>query len=128
MSEQASKPATSLIEEVNQLHSQLCAGLADAKRILILYALAEKSLNVSELAEYLGLPQPTASRHLKMLRERSLVTAHREGTSVYYELTDTRVIDALDILRAVLADQLESQADLARSAGANLHTFEDQQE
>ena len=128
MSEQASKPAASLIEEVNQLHSQLCAGLADAKRILILYALAEKSLNVSELAEFLGLPQPTASRHLKMLRERSLVTAHREGTSVYYELTDTRVIEALDILRAVLADQLESQADLARSAGANLHTLEDQQE
>lgn len=128
MSEQKSQPDASLIKEVNQLHSQLCAGLADAKRILILYALAEKSLNVSDLAEYLGMPQPTVSRHLKLLRERSLVTSRRQGTSVYYELTDKRVIEALDILRAVLADQLESRAGLARSAGANLPSIEDLQE
>jgi ArsR family transcriptional regulator len=119
------QPDPALIKEVNQLHSQLCAGLADAKRILILYALAENSLNVSELAEHLGMPQPTASRHLKLLRERSLVSSRREGTSVYYELTDKRVIEALDILRAVLADQLESRADLMRSAGANLPAFEE---
>jgi ArsR family transcriptional regulator len=119
------QPDAALIKEVNQLHSQLCAGLADAKRILILYALSENSLNVSELAEHLGMPQPTASRHLKMLRERSLVSSRREGTSVYYELTDKRVIEALDILRAVLADQLESRADLMRSAGTNLPSFEE---
>ena len=119
------RPDAALIKEVNQLHSQLCAGLADAKRILILYALSENSLNVSELAEHLGLPQPTASRHLKLLRERSLVASRREGTSVYYELTDKRVIEALDILRAVLADQLESRADLIRSTGTNLPSFED---
>lgn len=128
MPEKKPQPAPSLIEAVNQLHSQLCAGLADAKRILILYALSENSLNVSDLADYLGLPQPTASRHLKLLRERGLVTARRDGTSVYYELTDARVIQALDILRAVLADQLESRADLARSAGANIPSFEGPQE
>ena len=125
MTKKNPRPDAALIKEVNQLHSQLCAGLADAKRILILYALAENSLNVSELAEHLGMPQPTASRHLKMLRERNLVASRREGTSVYYELTDTRVIEALDILRAVLADQLESRADLIRSAGTNLPSFED---
>lgn len=101
--------------EINQLHSQLCAGLADPKRILILYALAEKSLNVTELSEALDLPQPTTSRHLKMLRERGLVVATREGQSVYYEIVDRRVIQALDLLRSVLADLLSSQADLARS-------------
>jgi DNA-binding transcriptional ArsR family regulator len=107
----------SLENEVYLLHSQLCAGLADPKRILILYALNERSMNVSELAEALNLPQPTASRHLKLLRERGLVTADRKGTSVYYAVTDMRVIKALDLLRAVLADQLQSQADLAESAG-----------
>lgn len=101
--------------EINQLHSQLCAGLADPKRILILYALAKKSLNVSELSEALNLPQPTTSRHLKMLRERGLVSARRDGQSVYYDIVDNRVIQALDLLRSVLADLLSSQADLARS-------------
>ncbi len=110
----------SLEKEVNHLHSELCAGLADPKRLLILYALSEGSLNVSEISEKLHLPQPTASRHLKLLRERNLVLAEREGTSVYYSLADHRVIDALDILRAVLADHLKSQADLAQSVSGDL--------
>jgi ArsR family transcriptional regulator len=109
----------SLEKEINELHSSLCAGLADPKRILILYALSEKSLNVSELTDSLGLPQPTVSRHLKMLRERGLVLARRDGQSVYYDIADQRVIQALDILRAVLADMLRSQAMLARSLNAN---------
>lgn len=106
-----------LQSEVYLLHSRLCAGLADPKRILILYALSERSLNVSQLAETLDLPQPTTSRHLKMLRERGLVVSERKGTSVYYAVADERIIRALDLLRAVLADQLQSQADLADSVG-----------
>jgi DNA-binding transcriptional ArsR family regulator len=111
--------------EIHELHSRLCAGLADPKRILILYALAEKSLNVTELSETLNLPQPTTSRHLKQLRERGLVTSQREGQSMYYKVTDRRVIEALDLLRSVLADMLSSQADLVRSfAPSENHTEE----
>ncbi len=106
---------SSLEHEVNQLHSEICAGLADPKRILILYALAEGAKNVTELAEFLGLPQPTASRHLKLLRERGLVTSQRDGTSVYYSIADGRIIQALDTLRAVLADRLQNQAGLIES-------------
>ena len=108
---------SSLENEVYQLHSQLCAGLADPKRILMLYALSQQPMNVSELSERLQLPQPTTSRHLKMLRDRGLVAADREGTSVYYNITDERVIEALDLLREVLADRLQQQANLAESAG-----------
>ncbi len=107
-------------EEIYQLHSQLCASLADPKRILILYILAKKSMNVTELNETLELSQSSTSRHLKLLRERGLVHAHREGQSVFYELADERVIQALDLLRAVLADVLKSQADLARSASLSV--------
>jgi ArsR family transcriptional regulator len=109
----------SLEREVNQLHSELCAGLADPKRLLILYALTQGEMNVSEIAEALSLPQPTTSRHLKLLRERNLVLAQREGTSVNYTLADYRVIEALDILRAVLADHLSAQATLAQRASSS---------
>ncbi len=111
---------SSLEREVDQLHSRLCAGLADPKRILLLYALAEGALNVGELSEQLHLPQPTVSRHLKQLRERGLVRASRQGTAVFYTIEDMRVIQALDLLRAVLADQLRSQADLAETVSSEL--------
>jgi len=93
-----------LEQEITQLHSGVCSALADPTRIRILYFLSEKSCNVTELSECLGIPQPTTSRHLKVLRERDLVDAEREGTSVIYALRDLRLIEALDLLRAVVRE------------------------
>jgi DNA-binding transcriptional ArsR family regulator len=101
-----------LEQEINLLHARVCSGLADPTRVMILYALAEEPRYVGELTEELGLPQPTVSRHLKILRDRSLVKSERSGASVFYSLTDKRVIEALDLLRAVLHGILTQQAEL----------------
>jgi DNA-binding transcriptional ArsR family regulator len=102
-----------LTQEVTTLHANICSALADPSRILILYALNERPKNVGELAVELQISQPMASRHLNVLRERGLVIARREGQSVVNTLADARVIQALDLLRAVLASNLKSQAALA---------------
>jgi len=68
---------------------------------------------VGELAAALVIDQTTASRHLKVLRERSMVNAEREGSNVYYSLADHRVIHALDTLREVLAASLAQRKILA---------------
>ncbi len=102
-----------LEQEINQLHAEICAGLADPKRILILYALHEQPRNVNELVELLDLSQPMVSRHLKVLRERGMVTTNRLGATVEYSLADERLIEALDLLRSVLANKLKNQAALA---------------
>jgi ArsR family transcriptional regulator len=101
-----------LNQEIHQLHSSLCYGLADPTRILILYALKDSPLNVTELAAKLELPQPTVSRHLKVLRERGMVIARRDAQSVYYSVADERIMQALDLMRSVLADLLQDQASL----------------
>jgi DNA-binding transcriptional ArsR family regulator len=101
--------------EVNLLHANLCQAIADPKRILILYALSEGPKHVTELADVLELPQSTVSRHLKILRDRSLVTTARAGAAVQYSLGDPRVVEALDLMRAVLISALAQQAHLAQS-------------
>lgn len=105
-----------LREEINRLHAQFCNALADPNRILLLYKLAEHPKNVSNLAEEINLPQPTVSRHLKVLRDRGMVTSERDGQAVFYSLVDRRIIKALDLLKAILADNLETQIALARTA------------
>ncbi len=103
-----------LEREVNLLHEKICRGIGDPKRILILYELSRCPLRVNELAEALNMPQPTVSRHLKVLRERSLVLAERDGTSVVYSLADPRIIQALDLMCEVLKTILRREAELAR--------------
>jgi len=102
-----------LVQEVELLYGQVCQALGDPKRLLILYALSAHPYYVSELADELDMPQPTISRHLKILRDRCLVRATRDGAAVYYSLVDKRVIDALDLLRAVLHARIRQQAHLA---------------
>ena len=107
--------AAPLAREITELHAEICSAIADPRRILLLYAIEEKSRNVSDLAEYIGISQPAASRHLKVLRERGLINAVRHRTSIEYHLTDLRLIEALNLLRAVLRDRLAHRASLAEN-------------
>ncbi|MBI4787963.1 MAG: winged helix-turn-helix transcriptional regulator [Chloroflexi bacterium] len=106
-----------LLKEINHLHAQICGGLADPKRIAILYAIAEKPLSVTELTDVLEMPQATVSRNLKILRERGMVVAKRQGPNIYYSLGDKRIIRALDLLREVLADDLSKRSAMAEALG-----------
>ncbi len=104
-----------LQQEIDQLHAEICQCLADPRRISILYALSDGPKNVGALMESVGMDRPTASRHLKVLRERSMVRTERDGVSIYYSLADDRVIQALDLLRAVLAELLAKRSALAEA-------------
>jgi ArsR family transcriptional regulator len=99
-----------LKQEIMQLEADFCAALSDPTRIFILYALDISPLNVSELTNELSIPQPTTSRHLKILRERGLVYARRQGTVITYHLADRRIIQALDLLRSAMRDRLTQKA------------------
>ncbi|HEX2989512.1 MAG TPA: metalloregulator ArsR/SmtB family transcription factor [Anaerolineales bacterium] len=101
-----------LKQEIIQLEADFCAALSDPTRIFILYALNERPMNVTELTHELGIPQPTTSRHLKILRERGLVDTERQGTVITYHLADGRVIQAMDLLRSAMRDRLTQRASL----------------
>jgi DNA-binding transcriptional ArsR family regulator len=101
-----------LQSEVTQLHAEICGGLADSNRIMILYELSAGQKNVTELCTALGMPQPLVSRHLKVLRERNMVSSERRGNVIVYSLGDRRLIEALDLLRSVMRDGFAKRAAL----------------
>ena len=101
-----------LAQEISQLEADFCSALSDPTRLLMIYALCEAPRNVTELATDLGVAQPTASRHLKILRDRGLVSTVRQGTTVTYHLADPRLIQAIDLLRTVMRERLAHRAGL----------------
>ena len=98
--------------EISRMHAELCSGISDPHRIAILYALSECPSNVTTLTQKLDLPQSTVSRHLRILRNSGLVNFQRLGREVVYELSDDRVIEALELLRHVLNDRLSAHSQL----------------
>ena len=59
---------------------------ADPTRLRILGLLAGGEICVCNIHECLGIPQPTASRHLAYLRKKGLVLSRKEGLWVHYTL------------------------------------------
>ena len=101
-----------LTQQINHLHARICSAISDPHRILLLYAISEKTRNVNGLAEEVGISQSAASRHLKVLKDRGLIQSQRDGSQVIYTLADDRFLQALDLLREVMLDQMAQQAQL----------------
>ena len=100
--------------EIYRLHAEFCKILADANRLLIITELARAELPVYELMRRLGLRQSNVSKHLGLMREHGLVNARREGSTVYYSLSDPRIYEAISLLRAAQSDLLEKRRALTR--------------
>ncbi|MGQ9888970.1 MAG: ArsR/SmtB family transcription factor [Aggregatilineales bacterium] len=101
-----------LPEELELFHLYICQSMAEPKRIEILYALDDEPRYVTALAEALHTPQSTISRHLSHLRQRGLIVSERSGTQVVYRVADPRIIQALDLMRAVLQDALRQRSSV----------------
>ena len=100
-----------------KLQAEICKTMADSKRLMILHEIREAEMSVGQLVSNLELPQANVSQHLAILRERGIVTARREGTSVYYSLANPKIGQACDLVQEVLADQLAQNQALANSLG-----------
>ena len=65
--------------------------LADATRVQLLWALADRELSVNDLAARVAKPAPSVSQHLAKLRMARLVRTRREGTQMFYRLENDHV-------------------------------------
>ncbi|MBU3751711.1 MAG: winged helix-turn-helix transcriptional regulator [Mycobacterium sp.] len=65
--------------------------LSDPTRVRLLWALVDRELSVSELAETVGKPAASVSQHLAKLRMARLVRTRREATTIYYSLESSHV-------------------------------------
>jgi len=68
--------------------SQMFRALGDETRLRIVALLVHGELCVCHIEQSLGLTQPNASRQLGILKHAGLVDSRREGTWVYYKLTE----------------------------------------
>lgn len=102
---------------ISELHAEICRTLGSAIRIEILNVLRDGEKTVNELAESLGLRQANVSQHLAVLRQRRVVTTRKEGTNIYYRVANAKIIQACELMRQVLLEQLKETEELAKIAG-----------
>ncbi len=84
-------------EDVIYEATQIFDALSDYTRFRILAALCVGDRGVSDLQEVCQVSQSAISHQLRMLRDRGLVTARRDGQRVIYRLADQHVATLISV-------------------------------
>jgi DNA-binding transcriptional ArsR family regulator len=79
--------------------------LAHPKRLAIVDLLGkEDKMTVTEIYQYLDLPQAIASQHLITLKDKGVLSSFKVGTKIYYSLSIPKLIDVIDCLEECCSD------------------------
>ncbi len=67
--------------------------LSEASRLRIIQTICYQERSVQDVVAQTGLPQPNVSRHLSLLHRSGVLSRRREGTSVFYKVSDQTLTD-----------------------------------
>ncbi len=71
--------------------AELFRALSDTSRVRIVSTLVEGEMNVSSLADAVGISELAVSHHLRGLRQMRLVRGRKDGRQVFYSLDDDHI-------------------------------------
>jgi DNA-binding transcriptional ArsR family regulator len=95
-----------------QLKADFFKTLGHPARIRVLELLSDREYAVAELLTVVGIEASNLSQQLAVLRRANLVVARKDGSAVFYVLTNPQVADLLVLAREILAGVLSGQAEL----------------
>ncbi len=101
-------------------HADMCKVFSHPKRLELINVLRNGEMSVNDLSERLCMEGSNLSQHLAMMRERRILVTRKEGNVVYYRIANHRLLTIFDMMREMLFEQIESDAELvqARSSKA----------
>ena len=95
-----------------ELQANLCQSLGHITRLRIVNLLEGGALPVNTIASSIEIPQPTASRHLALLRSNGVLDSHRKGTEIFYEISNPKILEVCELMREVLTEQEFHRAEI----------------
>lgn len=99
-------------EQFYKLRAEVCKILGSPSRIKILEALSDGEKPVSELSEILGLRQANVSQHLALMRSKGVLKTRKEGTRIFYRVSNPKIIQACNLMKQVLLEQIKENEEL----------------
>ena len=99
-------------DQIYAYHAEMCKVFSHPKRLELINILRDKEMSVGELSQRLGLAIGNLSQHLAMMRQRRILASRKEGNVVYYRIANPRLLDAFDLLREIMFEQIRQDAAL----------------
>jgi len=93
----------------NKFKAKIFNALSDPVRLEILEFLRDGEKCVCDIVLYVGIMQPSVSRHLAILKSCGLVKHRKDRNRRFYSVIDPAIFRVLDLVAAELVDVLSKR-------------------
>jgi DNA-binding transcriptional ArsR family regulator len=100
------------ITETDRLLADYCHAISSPRRNLLIRILAERERTVGELAALTGFSFSNISQHLKVLRDKRIVSVDRAGSHATYRVAQPALLAAMASLREAVLAGLRAGVDV----------------
>jgi len=76
----------------------ICSIFANAKRVMILWSLAEQEKSVSEIASAIEASLQSTSQHLNLMKKMGILDSRRDGQTIYYHIVNNGLTERCQLL------------------------------
>jgi ArsR family transcriptional regulator, virulence genes transcriptional regulator len=106
--------------------SALLKAMANRHRLIIICQLNERERSVGELAALLNIRDSTVSQHLSLLRKDGLVTARRDGQTIWYSIGSPQARELARTLYRIYCPPAAAAAKAGRKPLPRRHVAQNQ--
>lgn len=93
-------------QQLSDFKAEFFKALAHPLRISILDSLRDGELTVNEISQRFDVEPANASQQLSVLRSRHIVATRKEGSNVFYSVSDPNVFKLLDAAKMIFQNRL----------------------
>jgi ArsR family transcriptional regulator len=102
-------------QDILKIKAETFNALAHPLRLKILEKLRDGACCVCKIIPYVGGEQSNVSHHLAILRKANIVRSEKRGLEVWYEVTDPKIFDLVDIMAKFIIANLSRSQDILQA-------------
>ena len=86
------------LEELARKQTALCKVFSSTRRVMIVWVLGDKEMTVTEIAKSVGASMQSTSQHLRLMKDKGILTSHKDGQAVLYRVAQNDLMQNCIIL------------------------------
>ena len=90
------------LKQLAESQAEIYRIFSHSNRIQIFWLLMENEMSVNDIAEAIGASVQNASQHLRLMKDKGVVDARRDGQSIFYRIARSETGENCKQMLAIL--------------------------
>ena len=104
------------MQEMFKMQAEIYKSFSSPSRLHIIKLLRDDELNATDIIKETGLSKANLSQHMSVLVQNGLVSTRKQGTSVFYRLSNKKIFNACSLIQEMAMDNIKKKNDMIHRA------------